>query len=137
MYPVAGGYYSPTPVEQNQASVESPGPSAFLPSQPAALTLAPEETPATSATQPVAYLVTKDGIEFGVTKYWVEDNRVCYVTTYNVQSCISLDQLDLQATVDINYKRGTTFTLTPKPEEQKQPQPDSQPQQPDAKPQHL
>ena len=77
--------------------------------------------------QPAAYLVTKDGIEFGVTKYWVEDNQICYVTTYNVQSCISLDQLDLQTTVDINYKRGITFSLAPKPEEQQQPQPDLQP----------
>ncbi|HEV2298358.1 MAG TPA: hypothetical protein VGR72_07560 [Candidatus Acidoferrales bacterium] len=125
LYPI-GGYTSPTPAEQNEASVNSIGPTTFAPSQPEQLTLAPsgEQSP------PVAYLVTKDGIEFGVTKYWVEDNQICYVTTYNVQTCLSLDRLDLQATVDINYKRGITFTLTPKPEEQKQPQtPDSQPRE--------
>lgn len=121
MYPVAGGYYSPTPVEQNQASVESPGPSAFLPPTPAPLTLAPEEAPATSATQPVVLLILKDGTDFGATSYWLQDNRLYYVTTYGIQSSIPIDQLDLQATVDINYKRGITFTLTPKQDSQKPP----------------
>lgn len=113
LYPI-GGYTSPTPAEMNQESVNSIGPTTFAPSQPEQLMVAPSgELP-----QPAAYLVTKDGIEFGVTKYWVEDNQICYVTTYNVQSCISLGQLDLQTTVNINYKRGITFSLTPKQPDQ-------------------
>ena len=113
LYPI-GGYTSPTPAEMNQESVNSIGPTTFAPSQPEQLMLAPSG----QLPQPAAYLVTKDGIEFGVTKYWVEDNQICYVTTYNVQSCISLDQLDLQTTVDINYKRGITFSLAPKQPDQ-------------------
>ena len=125
LYPI-GGYTSPTPAEQNQASVNSIGPTTFAPSEPRQLLLAPSDGQA----QAVAYLVTKDGIEFGVTKYWVQDDRINYVTTYGIQSSISLDQLDLQATVNLNYKLGITFTLTPKPDEQEQPQPpDPQPQQ--------
>ena len=130
LYPI-GGYQSPTPAEMNQASVNSIGPTTFLAAQPAQLAqlaLAPAEVPLA----PAAYLVTKDGIEFGVTKYWVEDNRICYVTTYNIQSCLALDQLDLQATVDINYKRGITFTLAPK-----QPGQPPNPPQEDPQPQHL
>lgn len=119
MFPIAGGYYSPTPVEQNQASVNSLGPGTFALAEPAPLTLAPEEAPAT--TQPVVFLILKDGTDFGVTSYWLQDNRLYYITTYGIQSSIPIEQLDLQATVDINYERGITFTLTPKQDSQKPP----------------
>jgi hypothetical protein len=118
LYPI-GGYYEPTPAEMNQESLNYLGPTAFLPPQPIQPTLVPEETPA----QPAAILVLKDGTEFGVTSYWLQDNRLYYVTTYNIQSSIPIDQLDLQATVDLNYKRGVTFKLTPKPDGREQPQP--------------
>ena len=82
----------------------------------------------------VTEIVTTDGIVFGVTSYWMEDNQLCYVTTYNIKNCIPMSRVDLQKTVDMNYKRGVKFTLTPKPAEKPQP-PDSQkPQLPDAKP---
>jgi hypothetical protein len=117
LYPI-GGYMEPTGSEMNQASVNDLGPGTFLAPEPVQPTLGPTEAPA----QPVAILVLKDGTEFGVTSYWLQDNRLFYVTTYNIQSSIPIDELDLQATVDLNYKRGVTFTLTPKPEEQPQPQ---------------
>jgi hypothetical protein len=122
LYPI-GGYYEPTPAEMNQESLNYLGPTAFLPPEPIQPTLVPTEEPV----QPAAILVLKDGTEFGVTSYWLQDNRLYYVTTYNIQSSIPIDQLDLQATVDLNYKRGVTFTLTPKPGQQQLPE--SQPQQ--------
>lgn len=86
----------------------------------------PEEAPpsanASEAIQPVVNLVLKDGTVFGVTSYWLVDDRLFYITTYKIQSSIPMDQLDLQKTVDMNWKRGIAFTLTPQP-------PDQQPQQ--------
>lgn len=65
----------------------------------------------------VTEIVTTDGIVFGVTSYWMEDNQLCYVTTYNIKNCIPMSRVDLQKTVDMNYKRGVKFTLTPKPKD--------------------
>lgn len=90
----------------------------------------PEEAPpsanASEVVQPVVNLVLKDGTVFGVTSYWLLNDRLFYITTYQIQSSISIDQLDLQKTVDMNWKRGVAFTLTPQApdqEPQKNPQP--------------
>ena len=65
--------------------------------------------------QPIVELVLNDGTVFGVTSYWLQNDRLNYITTYQIQSSIPMDQLDLQKTVDMNWKRGVTFTLTPQP----------------------
>lgn len=92
----------------------------------------PEEAPPSangSETQPVADLVLKDGTVFGVTSYWLVNDRLFYITTYKIQSSIPIDQLDLQKTVDMNWKRGIAFTLTPQaPDQEPPPNPDLQPQ---------
>ncbi len=92
----------------------------------------PEEAPPSangSEAQPVADLVLKDGTVFGVTSYWLVNDRLFYITTYKIQSSIPIDQLNLQKTVDMNWKRGVAFTLTPQaPEQEQQPNPDLQPQ---------
>lgn len=77
--------------------------------------------------QPIVELVLKDGTVFGVTSYWLLNDRLYYITTYQIQSSIPMDQLDLQKTVDMNWKRGVTFTLTPEPPTQ-EPQQNAQPQ---------
>ena len=84
--------------------------------------------PYSEPAQPVVQLVLKDGTIFGVFSYWLEDGQLDYVTTYNIQTSIPIDVLDLQKTVDLNYKRGITFTLTPKPPQS--PQPPDTPQPP-------
>lgn len=95
----------------------------------------PEEQPpsanTSTATQLIVDLVLKDGTVFGVTTYWLLNDRLFYITTYQIQSSIPIDQLDLQKTVDMNYKRGVAFTLTPQPPDQ-QPQQDP-PRQPQAR----
>jgi len=93
----------------------------------------PEEAPPSAngseAIQPVVNLVLKDGTVFGVTSYWLVNDRLFYITTYEIQSSIPIDQLDLQKTVDMNWKRGVAFTLTPQPPEQEpQQNPQLQPQ---------
>ncbi|MGH9828285.1 MAG: hypothetical protein ACREDR_34100, partial [Blastocatellia bacterium] len=96
----------------------------------------PEEQPpsanVSTATQPIVDLVLKDGTVFGVTSYWLLNDRLYYITTYQIQSSIPIDQLDLQKTVDMNWKRGVAFTITPQPPAQKpQPNPELQPQSPE------
>lgn len=91
----------------------------------------PEEAPSAngSETQPVVNLVLKDGTVFGVTSYWLLNDRLFYITTYKIQSSIPIDQLDLQKTVDMNWKRGVAFTLTPQaPDQEPQQNPSPQPQ---------
>ena len=90
----------------------------------------PEEPPPSSnasETQPVVNLVLKDGTVFGVTSYWLVNDRLFYITTYKIQSSIPIDDLDLQKTVDMNWKRGVAFRLTPQAPDQ-EPQQNPQPQ---------
>lgn len=68
--------------------------------------------------KPTTKLVLKDGTIFDVYSYWLEDDRLYYITTYNIQTSIPIDDLDLQKTVDLNQKLGVTFTLSNKPPEQ-------------------
>ena len=87
----------------------------------------PDEATAPAPQQPVVKLVLKDGTVFGVYSYWLENGQLHYVTTYNIQTWIPIDELDLQKTVDLNYKLGITFTLTPKPQGATPQPPGSQP----------
>lgn len=87
---------------------------------PAPLPAPYSEPEAGTPQNPIVDIVTTDGIVFGVTSYWMRNNRLCYITTYNIQHCIPVSQVDLQKTVDMNYKRGVKFTLTPEPPAEKQ-----------------
>lgn len=89
---------------------------------------APGEAVAESAQpqQPVVKLVLKDGTIFGVYSYWMQNNQLFYITTYNIKTSIPIDDLDVQKTVDLNAKLGMKFDLTSKPPDQQQ-----QEQQPD------
>lgn len=82
---------------------------------PAPLPLPYSEPQAGTQQNPVTEIVTTDGVVFGVTSYWMDNNQLCYVTTYNVKHCIPMSRVDLQKTVDMNYNRGVNFTLTPEP----------------------
>ncbi|MFZ3244256.1 MAG: hypothetical protein WA185_04210 [Candidatus Acidiferrales bacterium] len=86
----------------------------------------PDEAVAAAPQQPVIKLVLKDGTIFGVYSYWLDDDRLNYITTYNIQTSIPIEDLDLQKTVDLNEKLGVTFTLSNKPPDQQPP-----PQPPD------
>ncbi|MHB8754533.1 MAG: hypothetical protein ACYC92_06190 [Candidatus Acidiferrales bacterium] len=98
------------------------------PEEPLTRQQPPPNANASSANQPAVDLVLKDGTVFGVDSYWLLNDRLYYVTTYQIQSSIPMDQLDLQKTVDMNWKRGVAFTLTPQAparEPQQNPQPQS------------
>jgi hypothetical protein len=56
-------------------------------------------------------LAFKDHSFFAVTDYWVENNRLTYVTNYGTNGSAALDQLDLSLTLKLNEDRGIGFEL--------------------------
>ena len=48
--------------------------------------------------------------------YWIENNEIHYTVDYGTAGTISLNDFDLQRTVDENASRGVTFTLRPNPD---------------------
>jgi hypothetical protein len=68
-----------------------------------------------SAEQFETVLYLKDGTVYALTNYWLADGKLVYETNYGGQNSISLDQIDLQKTVNVNASRGVNFTLRPKP----------------------
>jgi hypothetical protein len=68
-------------------------------------------------------LFLKDGTVYSVSDYWLADGQV-HFKAYDERSgkpeehVIALDDLDLQATVDVNTRRGFRFVLRDEPMEQ-------------------
>ncbi|MGH7839075.1 MAG: hypothetical protein ACREQC_14785, partial [Candidatus Binataceae bacterium] len=60
-------------------------------------------------------LYLKDGTTLTASDYWIENNEIHYTIDYGTGGTISLNDFDLQRTVDENSKRGVTFTLRPNP----------------------
>jgi len=78
----------------------------------------PEPLPSEQANaSPLILLVLKDGTIYGVTDYWLEGGQLHYLASYGGANTLSLDHLDLQKTVDENWKRGVSFVLRPGPEQ--------------------
>lgn len=82
------------------------------------------------AEKPLTVLYLKDGAVYAVTNYWIEDNKLHYLTSYGGENTINLDEIDLQKTVDVNARRGVEFILRPPPHQD----PDQQPPQNDPNP---
>ncbi len=81
----------------------------------------PAETPQTPGVEepgnakPLALLFLSDGTSYEVSEYWLEGGRLHYVTSYGGENSIAPDHIDLQRTVDENWKRGIEFALRPAP----------------------
>ncbi len=58
-------------------------------------------------------LYFKDGSVFSVASYTVSGGQLHYLTGYGDRNDVSVDQLDLQKTIQANAARGVAFTLTP------------------------
>ncbi len=101
--------YQPAPEsssEQVQPAMQSAQPSEFE---------GPGSTAAEHAlaTEPLALIFLNDGTNYQVSDYWVERGRLHYVTSYGAENSIAIDGLDLQRTVDENWKNGVQFILHP------------------------
>jgi len=95
----------PENLEANEYSTWQPG---VVPEP-----LSPEQANAS----PLILLVLKDGTIYGVTDYWLDGGQLHYLASYGGANTLSLDHLDLQKTVDENWKRGVSFVLRPGPEQ--------------------
>jgi hypothetical protein len=63
------------------------------------------------AEQPVTLLQLRDGSMYGLTRYWVDGDRLHYVTDYGGQNSVPFDRIDLTKTTELNAAQGTPFTL--------------------------
>jgi hypothetical protein len=130
-----GGYYGNQ--IYNDSTSDSSVSSEFNPSRYWGPSAPPEETSggggSASSSDNEVVLFLKDGTVYAITDYWIADNKLHYITNYGGENSISLDQLDMQRTVDVNAKRGINITLRPTPQSQQPTAPDAQPA-PDAPP---
>jgi hypothetical protein len=67
-----------------------------------------------SASNPAADVVYtliafKDHSIYAVVDYWLENNKLSYVTNYGATSSVSLDKIDLPLTEQLNGDRSTKF----------------------------
>jgi hypothetical protein len=91
----------------------------------------PESSPEEiEAEKPLTVLFLKNGAVYAVTDYWIQDNKLYYVTSYGGENTIDMDEIDLQKTVDVNANRGVEFILKPSPEQNPQDPPQPFPDQP-------
>jgi hypothetical protein len=79
-----------------------------------------ERTTVSEASQPTerpwrarrpTLLILKDGQVHVVTTYWIEVGQLAYVGSDGTRQALSLDDLDLQLTVQLNRERGVPFML--------------------------
>jgi hypothetical protein len=59
------------------------------------------------------FLILKDGQGYVVTSYWIEAGQLVYVGAHGARQALSLDDLDFQMTVRLNWERGVPFVLRP------------------------
>jgi hypothetical protein len=96
--------YSQAPAVYSEQTAPPDQESAYPPARSAPDTPGPADVSYT-------LLAFKDHSFFAVTDYWVENNRLSYVTNYGTPGSAALDQLDLSLTVKLNDDRGVTFEL--------------------------
>jgi hypothetical protein len=106
-----GGVPLTTPTEQQPAGEEKP-PEAAMPAEEAALPSPGTEQP---TVPPITLLFLKNGWMYGLTDYWVEDDRLHYITSYGGENSVPLEQIDFDKTVQLNAERGVEFVLRAKP----------------------
>lgn len=74
------------------------------------------ESPSSTAdgSPAVTVLYLKNGYSVGVTDYYLENEKLHYLTTYGGQDEVPIDAVDLQRTVNDNASMGVPFVLHPK-----------------------
>lgn len=64
---------------------------------------------------PLTLLQLKDGSIYAMADYWLEDGELHYVPSYGGQNSLPLGRIDLDKTIKLNWDRGVSFVLRPKP----------------------
>jgi hypothetical protein len=68
-----------------------------------------------AASAPTALIYLKDGTTYAASDYWLQGGQLHYTVNYGGESTLSMDEVDLQRTVDENARRGIRFSLKPNP----------------------
>ena len=61
--------------------------------------------------QPVTLLQLRDGSMYGLIRYWVDGERLHYVTDYGGEDDLPLGRIDFAKTTQLNASRGTPLIL--------------------------
>ena len=85
----------------------------YGPVEPDYIPVPPDSSTAGDQDEVVLYL--KDGTIFVISNYWLQDNKLHYLTSDGRDNSVDMDDVDLQMTVNVNAKRGVTFTLRAAP----------------------
>jgi hypothetical protein len=83
---------------------------------------AEDSTPASSPSlpgdsanrQPDTLLQLIDGSMYGLKDYWLEGNRLHYITNYGGENSVPLERIDFGKTQELNADQGTRFEIRPK-----------------------
>jgi hypothetical protein len=67
----------------------------------------------------VLVIYLRNGSGYGTNDYWIADGKLNFVTTYNSEKSVVLEDVDWQRTVDDNANRGLYFTLRYAPSKQR------------------
>jgi hypothetical protein len=59
--------------------------------------------------RPSTLLVLLEGSMYGLTDYWLQDDRLHYVTTYGAQNSVPIESIDFEKTFQANEERGIEF----------------------------
>jgi hypothetical protein len=118
------GFYQPEVQEETEQPSEELETNTFIPPPE------PSSSAEIQAEKVLVVLYMKNGAVYAVTNYWIADGRLHYKTSYGGENTIDMNDLDLQKTVDVNARRGITFTLKPAPDQN----PPNQPQPPHDQP---
>jgi hypothetical protein len=72
-----------------------------------------EQQSASNPAADVAYtlIAFKDHSIYAVVDYWMENNRLNYVTNYGATSSVALDKIDMALTEQLNGDRNMKFEL--------------------------
>jgi len=112
----AEGYYPPdngSYMDLQQGYIAEPGGTVPLDvnaGPPNPDEIGPEATP-----QPPTQIILKDGSAYAVKSYWVSNGQLYYQPVTGGLSHVSVDQLDLAATVAANSRNGVPFTISDRP----------------------
>lgn len=75
----------------------------------------PDELGPAATPQVPAQIILKDGSAYAVKSYWVSNGELYYQPVTGGLNHVSVDQLDLAATVAANSRNGVPFTLSDRP----------------------
>ena len=64
---------------------------------------------------PDTFLQLTNGSMYALKSYWLEGDRIRYITSYGGENSVPTSQIDFGKTIELNAAQGVKFELRPKP----------------------